>query len=235
MHPDDGVLQALLDDELNGRAAMAARDHLASCIDCRSRLDALRADDALVTASLPALDHSPVSTISASAIVARGGRARTPVRWAAVVALLLLAAGAAYALPGSPLRHWIAGLVQGRPKQRSAAGIAIEPGTRFRIVFTPPPAHSSVTIALTAGSMIEARRIAGTARFTAGLDELVIEPGAAPGGGGKAGGDFAIDLPRTAPWVEVVVGDRRIFLKDGGQISTAARPDSLGRYILPLY
>ncbi|HXO86518.1 MAG TPA: hypothetical protein VN803_13440, partial [Gemmatimonadales bacterium] len=154
--------------------------------------------------------------------------------WAAAIALLLLGAGALYAIPGSPLRRWIAALGGGQPKQGPAptgpsAGIAVEPGARFRIVFSSRAA-GQVTIVVTDGVAIEARRLddGSTARFTAELDALLIDPGTSPG-------DFAIDIPRAAPWVEVLIAGRRIFLKDGLQIVTDARPDSLGRYVLSFH
>jgi len=232
MHLPDGVLEALLDDELDQAAATEANSHLARCTECRSRLDALRADEQLLSRSLQSLDH-PAPAIAASAVISRARRSRRPLRWAAAIALLLLGAGALYARPGSPLRHWIEVLVGGRENQadgrtKRSAGIALEPGARFRIIFTAPQSPSVVTITLTDGATINARRIDGTARFTAEMDALLIEPRDAPG-------DFAIDLPRAAPWVEVLAGSNRILLKDGQRITTATRPDSLGRYILRLH
>jgi anti-sigma factor RsiW len=231
MHPEDGALQTLLDGELDTVAAGAARAHLTGCAECRSRLDALRADDVLVGESLAALDRA-LPMIPAVTVIARARRARSSLRWAAAIALFLFGAGALYAIPGSPLRHWIATLVrQARPQQGPvgpSAGIALEPGPRFQIVFASQTA-SRVTIALTDEKTIAARHVdgAGTARFTAGIDGLQIDPGTAPG-------DFAVDIPRAAPWVEVLVGSRRIFLKDGPQIMTDTKPDSLGHYVLPL-
>jgi len=230
MHPDEGVLQALLDGELDAVTVAEARNHIAVCAECRTRLDALRADEELVNRTLGSLDR-PAAPIAAAVVAARARRSGPAFRWAAAIILFLLGAGALYALPRSPLRHWIATLGGGRPRQGPVptrpSGIAIEPGAHFSIVFTAPRASSKVTITLTDAATIEARRLDGTARFTAEIDGLSIEPG-------SADDDFAIDLPRGAPWVEVLVGDRRIFLKDGAQISTAARPDSLGRYILSL-
>jgi hypothetical protein len=233
MHPDEGALQALLDGELDAVAAAGARAHVAGCAECRSRLDALRSDDALVTQSFAALDHA-APAIPVNAVIARARSSRPSLRWAAAIALFLFGAGALYAVPGSPLRRWIAALEGGQPQQGPAptgpsAGIAIEPEARFRIVFSSRPA-GQVTIALTDGLTIDARRLdgGGTARFTAELDALLIEPGTGPG-------DFAIDIPRAAPWVEVLSGGRRVFLKNGLQIVTDARPDSLGRYVLSFH
>jgi hypothetical protein len=77
---------------------------------------------------------------------------------------------------------------------------------------------------------LDARRVdaGATARFTAELDALLIEPGIDPG-------DFEIGIPRAAPWVELLIAGRRVFLKDGLQIVTDTRPDSSGRYVLSLH
>lgn len=46
--------------------------------------------------------------------------------------------------------------------------------------------------------------------------------------------DFEIAVPRSAPWVEVLVGEVWVFLKDGSRIVTAASVDARGRSLLPL-
>jgi hypothetical protein len=230
MHLDDGLLAALVDDELDAAATTSARNHLAACTECHKRYAALLKDDAFVNQSLAALDRE-TSVVPVGVIVARARRSGRVIRWAAAVGLFLVAAGGLYALPGSPLRRWIASVTAGNreqvPTPPRPSGIAVEPGTSLRIVFAPPSVPSNLMIALTEGAMVDARRLDGTARFTAEIDRLLIEPG-------NTGGDFAIDLPRTAPRIEILVGTRRILLKDGLNIVTEARPDSLGRYIVRL-
>ena len=236
-HLDDGLLQALLDRELDAAAAGPARLHVESCAECRGRLKSLRQGAELLERVLPALDHA-LAPIPAEHVIARargGGEQERHhrLRWAAVIALMVVGAGALYAVPGSPLRRWIDRLVRHPVEEKNAAtgataGIALPAGDRFRIVFAVTPSSAgTVTIRLTDDSIVEARRLDGTARFVAELEGLRIEMSGTTA-------DIAIGIPRAAPWVEVSADGRRIFLKDGAHIVTAAAPDSLGRYMLVL-
>src|SRR5262249_46705624 len=241
MHLEEGVLQAVLDGELDTAPRAGAERHVETCAECRALLAAVRQDELLLSRVLPSLDHTP-ARISVEQIIARAGRGqvrRQLVRWAAAVALVVLGAGALYAIPGSPLRRLVDRLVGKRRQPPAAesvsasgagvgAGVALAPGARFRIVFVAP-GTAGVTIRLTDDSMVDVRRIGGgTARYVAEIDGLRIETT-----GGLA--DFAIAIPRTAPWVEIVGGDRRAFLKDGARVVADTRPDSLGRYVVTLH
>ncbi len=228
MHLDEGALESQLDGELDAASARAARAHLDSCAECRSLLEQLRQDEELLATVLPVLDH-PVPQVSRAQIIAHASKRRLGTRWAAAVALLLLAAGAAYAFPGSPLRRWIATAIgrrtQETPRVPDIAGIALPPGEHFTIAFPVPRAAALVTIALTDDAAVGVRRISGAATFTAEIDRLRIDLGDAPA---------EIDVPRHAPSVAVVAGDRRLFLKDRGRVITEAQRDSAGRYRLLL-
>jgi hypothetical protein len=233
MHRDDGVLQALLDGELDSASAADARQHLEGCAACRARLEELRQDEQLLNRALPSIDHT-MASVPVEEIVraARPHTRRLLLRWAAVIALIVIGTGALYALPGSPVRHWVDRLVRRTPgtPPGKMGGVALTPGDRFRIVFAPPGSGGgavSVTIALSSDSMIDVRRTDGEGRFVAEIEGLRIETDGKPA-------NFAIALPQTAPWIEVAVGTRRVFLKDGSRITADARPDSLGRYILTL-
>jgi putative zinc finger protein len=233
MHRDDGVLQALLDGELDSKSAADARQHLDGCAACRARLEELRQDEQLVNRALPSLDHTPANVpVETITRAARPHMRRVLLRWAAAIALMVIGAGALYAVPGSPVRRWVDRLVRGTPGTTplpgTLAGVALTPGDRFRIVFAPPRSDTvSVTITLTSDSMIDVRRTDGEGRFVAEIDGLRIETDGEPA-------HFTMALPRAAPWIEVSVGMRRMFLKDGSRITADARPDSLGRYILTL-
>jgi anti-sigma factor RsiW len=233
MHVEEGLLQALLDGEVDEAAAAQVRRHLDGCGQCHSQLEALRAEDQWLEGVLRSIDH-PAPRIPVEAVAMRARRSRRTLRWAAVAALFLLAAGTAYALPGSPVRRWIDQLVGSRRGKATVpvpdvAGVALPTGggQHFSIVFTAPHAPGSVTITLTDDSTIVARRRGGVATFAAEIDRLRIETGGAPT-------DFEIAIPRQASWVEVVVGNRRVFLKQGPRITTEARTDALGRYIISL-
>jgi hypothetical protein len=228
MHLDDGLLEALLDGELRGPAVAEARRHVDACSQCRGELEHLRRDGALLDDALRSLDH-PAPRIPLAGIATRARQRRRPRRWAAAIALLLVTAGTAYALPGSPVRRWIDQLV-GRPARNEAtpapdvAGVAVAPGRHFSVVFTAPRAPGSLTITLTDSAAISVRRRGGQATFNAELERLRIETG-------TRATDFEVAIPRDAVWVEVVVEGRRVFLKDGARVITEMRPDSKRRYI----
>ena len=219
MHVDEGLLQALLDGEVDQTAAAEARRHIDECSQCRGLLAELRGEDQWLEGVLRSIDH-PVPRVPVETIATRARRSRRPLRWAAAIGLLLLAAGTAYALPGSPVRRWIDQLLgpedaKSTESTPDVAGVALPPGQHFSIVFADPPPAGSVTITLTDDSTISARRHGGAATFAAEIDRLRIITGSAPT-------DFEIAIPRQAPWVEVVVGGRRVFLKEG--------PNVTGRY-----
>ena len=232
MHPDEGRLEALLDGELEPLVVAEVNAHLDACAECRDLLAALRADGLLANSAFASLDHAgpaiPIDTVIRRARAQRSTRA---LRWAAALGVLMLGAGSLYAIPGSPVRQWIDRLLGHRsaPSGRTepaAAGIAVAPGERFRIAFDKFPA-GSVTIRLTESTTVDARRTtgAGTARFSAEIDGVRIVTDTSPA-------DFAIAIPRSAPWVEVLAGDRRIFLKDGSRIVTSVAADAHGDYII---
>jgi len=241
MHPEDGVLQALLDGELDPTAASEARQLIESCLECRARFDALGRDDALLRQVLPALDR-PLTRIPVTQIIARARRDRGEgglrhfMRWAAVITLIVIGAGALYAVPGSPLRHWVDQLLGKQAPIRepgvasgATTGIAMPFGAHFQIVVVSPKGggtrSGSLTINLTDDSSVAVRRVDGLAHFVAEIDGMRVEATDMPA-------DFAIGIPRLAPWVEVIADERRVFLKDGSRIITDTRPDSLGRYVL---
>ena len=231
MHVEEGLLQALLDGEVDQAAAAEARHHIDGCTQCHGLLEELRGDDQWLDGVLRSIDH-PLPRVSLETIATRARRSSRPLRWAAAAAFVLLAAGTAYALPGSPVRRWIEQLVGSRggtvtQPVPDVAGVALPAGQHFSIVFSDPHAAGSVTITFTDDSTISVRRRGGAAKFAAEIDRLRIITGSVPT-------DFEIAIPRQARWVEVVVGGRRVFLKDGPRVTTEARTDVEGRYIISL-
>jgi hypothetical protein len=239
MHLDAEQVQRLLHRE-RATAAPEAREHLAACGECRSALDAARRDEDAVHALLRHLDH-PAPAITAEALAAR---ARRPAlawgRRAAVVALGLGVAGAAYAAPGSPVPAWLraaAEWVTGRsesPRQSPAAvqreqpapaGIAVAPGEVLVIEFARPSGGRAL-VTLTDGVEVEVRASTGAAAFTADGDRLVVDNAGAA--------DFEILVPREAPRIEIRVAGRRVFFKHGPRVTTEAVADQQGRFALSL-
>ena len=162
-------------------------------------------------------------------------------RWAAGFVLAIAAAGAAYSAPGSPLPAWVnqvvtwvAGLVPEAaspqppgPAPPASAGIAVAPSDRFQIHFAAPQSGGTAVVTVTDGPNVIARVHDGTTTFTTDVDRLTIE-----NRGSTA--DYEIELPRSTPWVEITVGERRLLIKQGDRLVTHARTDARGRTLLPL-
>lgn len=233
MHLEVEQIQRLLHGELDATGRDAARGHLASCSVCREQLAEAEQEETLILRLLRQLDHAPPA-VQADALIARARRG-TPrwARWAAGVLLSIAVAGVAYAAPGSPLPAWVArvvGWVAGprpAPAEPGAAGVVVEPGERFTIVFEADQEQGSVAVSLTDGASVVVRRLGGSATFTSGVDHLSIA-----NGGSTA--DYEIELPRGAPWVEIRLGARRLLFKDGPRVITNAPVDARGRYVLAL-
>lgn len=233
MHLEVEQVQRLLHGELDAPGQVAVRGHLAACADCRGQVEEAEREEALILGLLRQVDHAPPA-VDAQALAARARRVVPGWgRWAAGVLLSLAVAGVAYAAPGSPVPAWVdrvVGWVVGPapvPPEPQSAGVAVEPGARFTIGFGAEQERGIAAVSLTDGSSIVARRLAGTATFTAGVDHLAIE-----NAGSTA--DYEIELPQSAAWVEIRLGARRLLLKDGARIVTDAPVDAGGRYLLPL-
>jgi hypothetical protein len=203
-----------------------------------------RMDD--VNALLRTLDH-PVPEITAESVAAQAraggwGRAGAPLRWAAAIVLTLGAAGAAFAIPGSPLPGWVstvatrlrgstvalpADSVQVPIGDRASAGIAVAPGQALIILFVGAGADGLARVSLTDRAEVVVRASTGAATFTSGTDRLVIEDR-------NASDTFAVEIPRSAPRVEIRVGGTPALLAERGRIVAAGAPDSAGTYTLRL-
>lgn len=247
MHLDEEQLQRLLDGELADSEEASARAHIAQCADCRRRAaDAEREEDE-VDALLGQLD-GPAPSLDAESVAARA-RARDSgwMRRAAAVLLAVGIAGAAYAVPGSPLPAlvqavvtWIGGgpdVPRKTPEPEraphagspdaSVAGIAVDPGERLLILFTSSQAEGEARVTLTDGALVTVRAPIGAATFSSDVDRLVID------NHGSAA-TFEIQIPRTAPLVEIRAKGDRLFVKEGARVTPEGPAGSGGPFLLPL-
>ena len=244
MHLDDERLQRLLHGELDRPESGAARNHLADCSECSRRLAAMESEEAAVGALLAQLDR-PSPRIEAATVVrlASTRRPRTW-QWAAGFALAVGIAGVAYAIPGSPLPDWVDSIVRwagGRrssstetaPEPDPASGLSVAPGRTFQIRFDSADPNDLVLVALTDGSEVQIRTPRGSASFTAAENAILVHPtgDAAPA---EAGVTYEIQIPRSAPHIEIRVGSDRIFLKDGARIIAPAASSDSGPFRLRL-
>jgi hypothetical protein len=240
MHVDEEQLQRLLHRQLPSRAARSVRDHLAECADCRERFVTAERDDSAVFALLHEVDHA-VPVVDPEALFARlGWTSLGWGRWAAGLLLLVGIVGAAYALPGSPVRQWIrsaavwiggseppASSTRAEASTLPVAGMVAVPGPRFVIAFESPESGGHARVSLTDGKHVTVRAPTGAASFTSAANRLGIA-------NAGTGATFEIEIPRTARRVEIRVAGARIFLKDGSRV-TSDRPATVeGDYLIPL-
>ncbi len=234
-HLDEGTLQALADGELAGGERRAAEAHLAGCGACAAELAALRADHATLGAALARADVAPPTAAAQMSL----RRRRAAAQWAAEgrrallrAAMLVVALGgvAFAAVPGSPLRGWIAG---GKPpaparpevpalKPRTApapgapapaAGVSILPdGGAVRVVLNGAARGLVVRTRLTSSELVEvsATGAAAGARFRTAPGRIEVL--------GAGAGEIRIALPRGADAAVVEVDGRVYVAKEGAEL-----------------
>jgi hypothetical protein len=240
MHLDEERVQRLLHGELEPAGESLARRHLADCDDCRTLVDAARAEEQRIFGLLREVDH-PLPDADPRVIVASGRSPRSRwQRWAAGFLLVAAAGGAAYAAPGSPLPGALDRLVATLVPLQSppgtggtvtdsappGAGIAVAPGERLTIRFAVESWNAFATLSLTAGDEVEIRAVEGAATFSSDVDRLSIRTS------GPA--RFEILIPRSAHSVDVWAGDIPVFRKRAGDVVTETQPGADGRYSLTL-
>lgn len=236
MHLDDELIQRFLHREVPPQEEVEVSEHLSVCAACGARVAAADGEETRLFALLRAVDHPPPRITSAE--IMRRARGRNPM-WmrAAGILVVLGLAGVAYAAPGSPLRDFVAGMFSPpgeapatSPAARAparAAGIAVPPTSRFTIVIDGEPVNGIARVSVDDGSEVVVRTVDGSAVFTAGIDRVLI-------GDIDASTTLDIVIPRAAPWVEVRLRDRRVFLKEGAAIVAMLERDGSGRYLLQL-
>jgi hypothetical protein len=204
-----------------------------------------RIDDEQINALLRHLDHA-APRISAADVVARAARpafsrAR---RWttkakAASIIIALSVAGAAYAIPGSPVRAWVEAAVSRftrreapgvqAPARRDSVtgGIAVAPGLSLAIRFASWQATGHVRVLLTDDAEVAVTAHNGAATFSSGSERLDVD------NRGSAA-TFEIRIPRGAPLVSIEVAGTSLFSRRGAHTESRATPDSGGTYVLSL-
>lgn len=238
MHLDDERIQRLLHDEL-GAVETETRLHLESCAACRGLVDEARADEEGVFALLAQVDH-PVAALDPRVVLA--GQPASRGQWgrrAAAVVLGVAIAGAAYALPGSPLPaaldrllgtgaggHDRAPATQADSVAASHAGIAVPAADGLVIEIVAKGAGGLATIELTEGEEVVVRAVGGSATFSSDPGRLTVRSSGAV--------RLEIGIPHKAASVEVLAGSKPVFRKLAGGPISPTPPDSGGRYTIPL-
>ena len=240
MHLDDGQIQRFADAELTAASAVEARAHMDGCADCRARVAAAKEEDAWVLERLRELDHSAPRVRAETIVRAVDRHAQRWGRWAATILVMVTVAGVAYAAPGSPLpklvgrlTEWMRGddraatVPPSATRERIASGTAMTPGDRLRIVFLAEQPGGVALVSLTDAAIVEVRALDRPAEFTLDPDRISIDNAASTA-------RFEVDIPSSAPRVEILVGDRRILLKESTRVVTDAPRDPDGKYRVSL-
>lgn len=197
-----------------------------------------------IDALLRNLDHEP-PRVTVNDVVTRAAQTARPRRFAlsmkaAGILLALSVAGAAYAIPGSPVRGWVRALVARirgpettPPAARTpavgpaSAGIAVTPGNALVIRFAARQASGALRVTLTDNPDVSVTAHDGTASFTAGVERLDVN-----NRGSSA--SFDLRIPRTAALIHVEIDGVRVFSKRGPIIDATVAADAGGGYVIDL-
>lgn len=216
-HLDEGTLLTIRD---RGLVDADARTHLDDCDVCSSALAATQARAEVVARALDDLGgERPIDIEAAKATVRRrlDARREAPRRthsgayrsFGRAALLVLLASGAVYALPNSPLRDWVGGRASvdsptGDPAAVSAASEGIEvtvPAGGLSIALTSAEVGQRVEISWVEGE--RAAVVAGSGSHYA-VSSARLQVDVAPG-------DVRIDLPTGPEPITLEVNGRTIL------------------------
>lgn len=241
MHLDEGRLQALLDGELPGEEERGARSHLASCADCLEALEELGTRAALVSGALGSLDV-PVPMLPARAALRRrlegraGGGAPPPAptgreprgnpRWLRAAAMILVSVGVgASALPGSPVREWVArewmGASRGETPAATGTPSAVAPAAAAEVAVFLPPNGGQVRVDLAGlpeGAMVRVELVdrGDAAIFAPGGSRFETSPGRLHAS--VEGDRVRVEFPKEVPWATLWVNGERTLTRSGGRL-----------------
>jgi len=245
MHLDLETIERWRHGEIEAGDRRAVQAHLEECAACRLRVEEAQREEELVSSLLREVDTDP-PRVGAAVVIARGGRQGSRRRWRWGFGLLLgVGLGAAYAMPGSPLRDWVeATLRRGTGPASieretheappaapgpSSSGVSVVPGPRFSIEFPSSAIAGSAEVSFTDGEKLSVRCTEGAASFTSDVDRLRVTPS-------TSRARFVIEIPRDAHEIAITVAGSSIFHVVGGRIvsTVAAAPNERGAYRLPL-
>jgi len=216
-HLDEGTIVALRDGAL---VSGDASEHLHGCGRCRTALEESELQAGRVAAALERLDE-PFDVEAAKrrvrdrldAAPERTLRRRGGLHLGRAAAILLIAAGAVSALPGSPVRTWllpastdadpVPATTSPTQESLSEGGIVVNvPDGRMEIVLSGVEPGSEVEVLWMDAATARVSAAAGSSfSFAEGRAEARVAPG-----------PVRVELPRYAPTVSVQV-DGRTYLR----------------------
>jgi len=209
-HVSEGTLLAIRDGEL---VSTDHRIHLESCSHCMTLMDSARERSTQIEGALadvsPPIDLAAAKEAVRARLDARRAverpRGRTYGHLGRAAAILLLGAGAAWALPGSPIRDWLqpsTPAVEHGPAAATELAIAVEAGgievrttDAFSVILTDVEVGVPIEIILLEGSV---SRITAPAGSTYSFADERIEAS-------LTGGPVRIEIPRSLTTVLIRV------------------------------
>ena len=230
-HPAEGTLQAYLDGEIQSEPREAVYRHLDGCRECR---DALAGLDAIAVATTREL--APLGAVDSSGSIADAARwevRRAVARRrshanrrrvaAAASVVLLVGAGWAAAMPGSPIRGWLAGGSPSEPAMESdqqLTGAVTTPRTgvsvpslegRVSVSFDGVGQETWIEVRVALAQDTQVSAPVG-ARFETGAGQVNVDMGG-------LGGDLIVEFPDGATLAEILVDGRLVFRRAGAEVS----------------
>lgn len=241
MHATDAQLDLLLRAELSAHEAAAVREHTASCPACVRRRDELERSERALADALRMLDE-PLPAVTADAIFARSARLGRRRSWRIAATLGALAvAGAAAAMPGSPLRTLAERTPPvTRPSPAPPANIVVRPAAPMAVSGLTMPARERVIVDLVAsqrsgtirirrasGADLRMRAIGGQVDFAARSD------GARISNEGSTS-SYELEIPARSTQAEVRVAGTVVFATSGASVTVGPAPSADGSYLVRL-
>lgn len=228
-HPDEGRLQAILDEELPPEDRARVAEHLLTCAGCRATRDELVRASAVFSEAVTALD---VAAPRRSSPVPPGRRLRSGSLVKAAALILLVAAAASAAVPGSPVREWIVHVVEPEPPVADIEPVEAAP------VVEPVPlgvslrAETGVTITVSGlkGSTIRLVETSGESVSVSAVG-AETDPAFSMAAGrievrGGVGGEVVIELPRWLETARVLVDGQVYAVKEAGELQPRVAADT---------
>lgn len=242
-HLEDGAMQAFLDDEMPAVERAGVAQHLLGCETCHERYQELTQANALFTQSVSLLDveppaATPPTPTPAATTAMRRARAGTYSFVKAAGLVLALAAAASAAVPGSPVRQWVANAIE--PDRAPAPQVVAEQAPAP--VATLPPAPAGLSISPAGGTLVvsldrmdgSAIRLAGAEgsqasvsvvgaerdpEFRTGPGRLLVRDG--------VGGTVHVRLPVNHDGARLEVEGRLYAESRGGEIRVLVPPQTV--------
>ena len=227
-HIEDGSIQLLLAGELDDRETRRVREHMAECDTCARRFHAAEREDREIASLMGALDHA-VPEVDPDDVIGRAARRDRRSYIAAAAIVFLALAGAAAAMPGSPVRSWVAGLLlgsqggQGSQTAGVPGGVSVAPVGEFELAFEVVQEAGVIRVILIDADELAVSASGGSPRYSIGPNEVRVD-----NTGSTA--DYEVSLPRSAPHISITVAGTTVLTQRDGEVMTTGDPDSSGSY-----